>query len=192
MSALSAGSAKEDLLGASQNQPDAMQRLAASAPAMNATLRTTCVATLLEGGHAMNALPQLAAATINCRVLPEDSPQYVEDTLRKVVADTQVTVSRSGDLGQGPASPLLPELMSAASRITNSMWPEARLVPNMVMGATDGRYLRIAGTPTYGIQGLFIDRNDIRFHGRDERIPVQSFYESQSFLYQLVKALSSD
>ena len=81
--------------------------------------------------------------------------------------------------------------MDTAAYVTVQMWPEARLIPNMVMGATDGRYLRVAGIPTYGIQGIFIDRDDIRFHGRDERIPVQSFYEGQSFLYELVKSLSS-
>ena len=191
MAALQPGDTGRDLLAVSQGQPDAMQRVAASAPAFNAVLRTTCVATMLEGGHAMNALPQLAAANVNCRVLPEDSESYVQDTLRKVISDDQVAVTPVGQPGRGPASPLLPELLDAASRLTARMWPGVPLVPNMVMGATDGRYLRAAGIPTYGIQGLFIDRDDIRFHGRDERIPVQSFYESQAFLYALVKSLSS-
>jgi acetylornithine deacetylase/succinyl-diaminopimelate desuccinylase-like protein len=182
---------KEDLLKASQSDPAAMQRVAALAPAWNAVLRTTCVATMLEGGHAMNALPQLAAASVNCRVLPEDSQQYVEETLRKVAADDQVSVKILGEPERGPASPLRPDVLDAATRVTSQMWPGVAVVPNMVMGATDGRLLRIAGLPTYGIQGIFIDRDDIRFHGRDERILIQSFYEGQAFLYDLVKSLSS-
>jgi len=190
MSQLDSGAHKEDLLMVSQGDQSAMQRLASAAPAWNAVLRTTCVATQLEGGHAMNALPQLAAANVNCRVLPEDSPQYVEETLRKLFADEQVSMKIIGDSDRGPASPLRPDIFDAASRITAKMWPGVSVVPNMVMGATDGRYLRNAGIPTYGIQGIFIDRDDIRFHGRDERIPVQSFYEGQAFLFELVKALS--
>ena len=190
MSQLDAGAHKEDLLKVSQGDQAAMQRLASAAPAWNAVLRTTCVATQLEGGHAVNALPQLAAANVNCRVLPEDSPQYVEDSLKQLFADDQVSMKTVGDSDRGPASPLRPDILEAASRITAKMWPGVAVVPNMVMGATDGRYLRNAGIPTFGIQGIFIDRNDIRFHGRDERIPVQSFYEGQAFLYDLVKALS--
>ncbi len=191
MGELSTGPEKQDLLKVADSSQDAMQRVAALAPAFNATLRTTCVATQLEGGHAVNALPQLAAATVNCRVLPEDSPQYVEDTLKKVFAGDQVSIKKSGDFMQGPSSPLRPDVLEAATRITTKMWPGVAVVPNMVMGATDGRSLRIAGIPTYGIQGIFIDRADVRFHGRDERIPVQSFYEGQAFLYDFVKALSS-
>jgi len=182
---------KEDLLKVSLGDPAAMQRVAALAPAWNAVLRTTCVATMLEGGHAMNALPQLAAASVNCRVLPEDAPQYVEETLRKVVADDQVSVKVLGEPERGPASPLRPDVLAAATRVTSKMWPGVAVVPNMVMGATDGRMLRIAGIPTYGIQGIFIDRDDIRFHGRDERVFVKSFYQGQAFLFDLVKSLCS-
>ncbi|SRR6266404_900589 len=191
MSELDAGPNKDALLKASQGDQSAMQQIAAAAPAWNATLRTTCVATQLEGGHAMNALPQLAAATVNCRVLPEDPPQYIEDALRKVIADDQVALKTTGEMSRGPASLLRPDLLAAASQSTAKIWPGVPVVPDMVMGATDGRMLRVAGIPTYGIQGIFIDRDDVRFHGRDERIPVQSFYEGQAFLYDLVKALST-
>jgi acetylornithine deacetylase/succinyl-diaminopimelate desuccinylase-like protein len=191
MSEIETGPRKGDLQKVSEGDPEATVRIAAAAPAWNATLRTTCVATLLEGGHAMNALPQLAAANVNCRVLPEDSPQYVEETLRRVVADDQVLVKTTGDRERGPASPLRPDVLDAATRATSKMWPGVRVVPNMVMGATDGRMLRVAGIPTYGIQGIFIDRDDIRAHGRDERILALSFYEGQAFLYDLVKSLSS-
>ena len=191
MGELSTGPEKPDLLKVADGSQDAMQRVAALAPAYNSVLRTTCVATMLEGGHAMNALPQLAASLVNCRVLPEDSPEYVEETLKKVVSDDQVSVKRLGELERGPSSPMRPDVLDAAMRVTSKMWPGVPVVPNMVMGATDGRMLRASGIPCYGIQGIFIDRNDIRFHGRDERIPVRSFYEGQAFLYDLVKTLSS-
>ena len=145
---------------------------------------------MLEGGHAMNALPQLAAATVNCRVLPDDKVDYVRDALKKVVADTAVAVTLQGDLGAGPSSPLRADVVQAVTNATEKMWPGVVTIPEMVMGATDGRSLRIAGIPAYGVQGFFFDRDDIRFHGRDERMRVQSFYEGQAFLYDLVKRLS--
>jgi acetylornithine deacetylase/succinyl-diaminopimelate desuccinylase-like protein len=190
MTKIGAGSATEDLKQVADGSQDAMRRVAAAAPAWNATLRTTCVATQLEGGHAINALPQLAAATVNCRVLPEDSLDYVESTLRKVIGDDQVSIKQLGDVRPGPASAMRPDLLNAVSKATDSIWPGVPVVPMMVMGATDGKYLRVAGIPTYGVQGFFFDRDDIRFHGRDERMSVQSFYEGQAFLYDLVKQLA--
>ena len=190
MAKIETGPMKEDVAKASKGSQEAMQRLAAATPAWNATLRTTCVATLLEGGHAMNALPQLAAATVNCRVLPEDSVDYVQYTLQKVVADDQVNVKILGEPAPGPASELRPDVVQAVGRVTDAFWPGVPVVPIMVMGATDGKALRIAGIPTYGVQGIFFDRDDIRFHGRDERLGVRSFYDGQAFLYQVVKMLS--
>ena len=189
MSKIETGPSREDLARAAEGTQEAMTRLAAATPAFNATLRTTCVATQLEGGHAINALPQLAAANVNCRVLPEDSADYVTSTLQKVVADDQVSIKILGDVSAGPASPMRPNLLTAISETTNKTWPGVPTVPIMVMGATDGKYLRIAGIPTYGVQGFFFDRNDIRFHGRDERLSEQSFYEGQAFLYDLIKQL---
>jgi acetylornithine deacetylase/succinyl-diaminopimelate desuccinylase-like protein len=190
MSKIETGPVKDDLTKVAADSPEAMQKVAAFSPAWNATLRTTCVATMLEGGHAVNALPQMAAATVNCRVLPEDSAEYVLATLKKVVADEQVSITSTSEMTAGPASPLRPDLLAAISSTTQQIWPGVQTIPMMVMGATDGRYLRAAGIPTYGIQGFFFDRNDIRFHGRDERMLVQSFYEGQTFLYDLVKTLS--
>ncbi|MBZ5701200.1 MAG: M20/M25/M40 family metallo-hydrolase [Acidobacteriia bacterium] len=190
MAKLEAGPLKEDLAKVAEGSQEAMPRVAAASPAWNATLRTTCVATQLEGGHAMNALPQLAAATVNCRVLPEDSVEYVQSTLQRVLADDQVTVKIIHDVTKAPASALRPDVLNAVSRVTDTLWPGVPVVPTMVMGATDGAYLRAAGIPTYGVQGIFMDRDDIRFHGRDERLSVQSFYEGQTFLYELVKVLS--
>ena len=181
---------KDDLAKVAEGSQEAMQRVAAASPAWNATLRTTCVATQLEGGHAINALPQLAAATVNCRVLPEDSEEYVLSTLQKVVADEQVTFKPMGARSKGPASAMRPDVMQAVSNVTERLWPGVPTVPIMVMGATDGAYLRAAGIPTYGVQGFFFDRDDIRFHGRDERMGVQTFYEGQTFLYELVKLMT--
>ena len=193
MARLDSSPLKDDLAKTATGSQDSMQKVAASSPAYNAVLRTTCVATMLEGGHALNALPQLAAASVNCRVLPEDSAEFVQSTLKKVVADDQVAVKLMGERAPEPGqpSPLRPDVLGAARSVTEKLWPGVPVVPNMVMGGTDGRSTRKAGIPTYGIQGIFIDRDDVRFHGRDERIFVQSFYEGQSFLYQLVKALSS-
>ncbi len=132
-------------------------------------LRTTCVATQLEGGHARNALPQLAAATVNCRVLPEDSVEYVQNALTKVFDDNQVAMSIMGEVQRGPSSPLDPELMRTVRRVTDTLWPGVPVLPIMVTGATDGLYLRKIGIPTYGIQGFFFERNDNRMHGRDEQ-----------------------
>jgi acetylornithine deacetylase/succinyl-diaminopimelate desuccinylase-like protein len=191
MSQIETGAVKEDLAKVASGSQEALQKVATASPVWNATLRTTCVATQLEGGHAINALPQLAAANVNCRVLPEDSAEYVLSTLKRVVADEQVTITSLSDLTAGaPASPMRPDVLAAVTSNTQKIWPGVRTVPIMVTGATDGRYLRAAGIPTYGVQGFFFDRNDIRFHGRDERMAVQSFYEGQLFLYDLVKTLS--
>ena len=190
MAKIETGPAKADLALAAQGSKPAMERVAAASPAWNATLRTTCVATQLEGGHAINALPQLAAANVNCRVLPEDSVEYVERTLNQVIADPQVGVQVLGEASAGPASPMRADLLQAVSRLTDTIWSGVPTVPIMVMGATDGKYLRAAGIPTYGVQGFFFDRDDIRFHGRDERMGVTAFYEGQQFLYELVKSLA--
>jgi len=190
MSKIVSGPVKGDLAGVVSGSTQAMERVAKTSAAWNATLRTTCVATQIEGGHAKNALPQLAAATVNCRVLPEDSAEYVKDTLERVIADDQVKVTITGEVSKGPASPMRNDVMKAVASLTDTLWPGVPTVPIMVMGATDGLYLRAAGIPTYGIQGFFMDRDDIRFHGRDERMPVKSFFEGQQFLYLMVRELA--
>ncbi|HEY2375573.1 MAG TPA: M20/M25/M40 family metallo-hydrolase [Gemmatimonadaceae bacterium] len=191
MSSIEKGPVSADLAAVANGDTAAMTRLAQASTPWNATLRTTCVATMLEGGHALNALPQLAAANVNCRVLPEDSVDYVTETLRRVIADTAVNVIVSGAPRGAPPSPMREDLLNTVNTVTTELWPGVASVPMMVMGATDGAYLRAAGIPTYGVQGLFYDRDDIRFHGRDERLKVQSFYEGQTFLYELVKRLAS-
>lgn len=190
MSKLATGPVAADLNLVSQGSTDAMRRVAAASTSWNATLRTTCVATQLEGGHALNALPQLAAANVNCRVLPDESIESVQSALKKAIADDQVEVTILSQFAQSPASPMRPDVLKAVNRVTDTLWPGVPSVPMMVMGATDGRYLRAANIPTYGVQGFFLDRDDMRMHGRDERMSVQSFYEGQTFLYDLVRILS--
>ena len=153
-------------------------------------MRTTCVPTGLDGGHAENALPQTAGARVNCRVLPDETPDAVAATLRQVIADEQVKVALTSAHGASPMSPVREDVLGAVRKLTSAFWPGVVTLPYMVMGGTDGRMLRIAGIPTYGVQGLFFDAEDIRFHGRDERVGVREFYESQEFLYRLVRELS--
>jgi acetylornithine deacetylase/succinyl-diaminopimelate desuccinylase-like protein len=160
-------------------------------PNYNALMRTTCVATMLAAGHAENALPQTARATVNCRLLPGDVPDSVQATLLRVLADSGISVSPIAPAKPSPASPLLPDVLGAVERVTQAMWPGVPVVPTMVTGATDGLYLRNAGIPTYGVSGLFEEIGDIRAHGRDERMGVEAFYEGREFLERLVKALSS-
>lgn len=191
MAAIETGqrAADMDAVTRSHADPSAVERLATS-PYYNALMRTTCVATMLEAGHAENALPQTARATVNCRILPGGDPEEVRQTLIAVLADTTIAVAPIGTATPSPASPLTPEILGAAERITNEMWPVTPVVPVMLTGATDGLYLRNAGIPTYGISGLFHEIDDVRAHGRDERIGVRAFYDGLEFLYRLVKTLS--
>jgi acetylornithine deacetylase/succinyl-diaminopimelate desuccinylase-like protein len=169
---------------------DAVARLAAI-PAYNALLRTTCIATRLEGGHADNALPQTARATINCRILPGHNTDEVHRTLVEVIADPQITVTETEPDTAAPASPLDPELMRAVERITAELWPGVPAVPTMSTGASDSRYFRKAGIRAYGVSGIFVDMDDVRAHGKDERLGVKQFYEGQEFLHRLVQALAT-
>jgi acetylornithine deacetylase/succinyl-diaminopimelate desuccinylase-like protein len=185
------GQAAADMraLAAAQNaDPAVIQRLAAS-PLYNSMMRTTCVATRLDAGHADNALPQRATALVNCRMLPGSDPEEVRSTLARIASDTSIHIEPIGQAIPSPPSPLDPAIVRPIERITTEMWPGAVVVPTMLTGATDGLFLRNAGIPTYGISGLFYD--DVRAHGRDERIGVRAFHEGQEFLYRLVKALTS-
>jgi acetylornithine deacetylase/succinyl-diaminopimelate desuccinylase-like protein len=164
-------------------------RLAAN-PVYNAQLRTTCVATMLEGGHAVNALPQLATAKVNCRIMPGEPVDGVKATLERVLADDRITVTQIDKAVLSAPSPLHEEIMGAIERLSHEFWPGAVVLPATSSGATDGSYLRNAGIPTYGHSGLAVDVNDYRIHGKDERIPVKSFYEGEEYLYRLVKMLA--
>ncbi|HEX8872025.1 MAG TPA: M20/M25/M40 family metallo-hydrolase [Candidatus Acidoferrum sp.] len=199
--ALTSGSLSEDLRGAAKEPPDrkAIQRLSAM-PYYNALLRTTCVATMLTGGHAPNALPQTARALVNCRIFPGEEPEEVRRTLERAVASPKVSVTieteRTSDgkvipVVAVPPSPLLPELTATFERTLATMWPGLPVVPMMSTGASDGKFLRVAGVPTYGISCLFYDMNDQRSHGKDERIGAEDFYDGVEFAYRFIRALST-
>jgi acetylornithine deacetylase/succinyl-diaminopimelate desuccinylase-like protein len=166
-----------------------LMRLSAN-PFYNAQLRTTCVATMLEGGHAYNALPQVARATVNCRIMPGEPVDEVKATLVRVLDDPQISVTQLGEPVLSAPSALHEEIMGAIAKVSGEFWPGAPIVPIMSAGATDGSYLRNAGIPTYGNSGLAGDVDDVRVHGRDERVLVKSFFEGQEYLYRLVKALA--
>ena len=168
----------------------AARRLSAT-PLYNSLLRTTCVATQLEGGHAENALPQMARAVVNCRMLPDDDPREVRRTIARVAADTAIAIDTVAAPVPSPASPLTPALLRDIERVARSLWGPLPVVPYMETGATDGLFLRNAGMPVYGFNGIFYDVDDIRSHGRDERIGVREFYDGLEFQYRLVKAVSS-
>ncbi len=172
------------------SDPAAAARLSET-PAFNALIRTTCVPTLLDGGHAENALPQTAHANINCRILPGHSTEEVRQMIVKVLADEQIAVVEVEPAVAAPASPLDPELMRAVESVSAAMWPGLPVVPTMSSGASDSRYFRNAGIKAYGVSGIFVDMNDIRAHGKDERLGVRQFYEGVEFLSRLVLALST-
>jgi acetylornithine deacetylase/succinyl-diaminopimelate desuccinylase-like protein len=192
--------------GAAKNQPAAIAadmhalarlgdaaaaRRLSTVPYYNSVMRTTCVATRLFAGHADNALPQLARATVNCRMLPDDPADSVEAVLRRVAADTAIHISRIGTAAPSPASPLRRDVMGPVELLARQMWPDAAIVPEMSTGATDGAFTRNAGIPTYGVAAVFERVDDVRAHGKDERIRVKSYHDAAEFWYQLVKQLTS-
>ena len=191
MAGIERGPLGADMRAVAADRPDAAaaERLS-KIPLYNARLRTTCVPTTIEGGHAENALPQKARATVNCRLLPGDTPEAVQRALAAAIADPGVVLSTLTPLDPSPASPLPPALLEAVSRAGAPVWPGVPVLPTLLAGATDGRFLRAAGIPTYGMTGLFVDVGDIRAHGKDERLPVASFYEAQDFLWRVVRALT--
>ena len=190
---LEGGQTAADMRAVLSDRPDpaaaSFVRLTAN-PFYNALLRTTCVATMLEGGQAFNALPQLASATVNCRVMPGEGVDEVKATLVRVLADDQITLTLIDQPVLSTPSALNEEIMGSIEKLSQQFWPGAVVLPTMSAGATDGSYLRNAGIPTYGHSGLAGDINDSRIHGKDERIPVKSFYEGEDYLYRLVKMLS--
>ena len=145
---------------------------------------------MLEGGHAYNALPQVARAIINCRIMPGELLDEVKATLVEVLADDQISVTQIGEPVLSAPSALQDEVMGAIEKVSAEFWPGTPIVPIMSAGATDGSYLRNAGIPTYGHSGLASDVDDVRTHGRDERVLVKSVFDGQEYLYRLVKVLS--
>ena len=202
MASVETGQEAADMRAIVRSTPDpaAAARLSLD-PLQNATLRTTCVATRLEAGHANNALPQSAHAIVNCRILPGHTREEVRQTLIAVLADPKVDVRYVDNSGRVldsapnaqalPPVKLRPDVMQALDRIAGEMWPGIPVIPTMSTGASDGVYTNAAGMPTFGISGVAIDINDVRAHGRDERLRVESFYQGVDFYYRYLKALTS-
>lgn len=186
---LETGQTGVDMRTIAQNPGDSASaaRLSAS-PFYNSQLRTTCTPTMIEGGHAQNALPQRAKAVVNCRIMPGETPEQIRLQLVRVVADDSVRVMAIDDGAAAAApSPLTPQIMIPLEKVTRQLWPGVPVIPQMENGATDGAYLRAAGIPTYGVSGVFLDIDDIRSHGRDERITVKAFYDGVGYTYRLVR-----
>ena len=177
----------------------AAERLARE-PDLHSLMRTTCVATRLEGGHANNALPQRAQANINCRILPGHSKEEVRQELIHVLSDDAIAVRYVANDGAvsdtAPAqrslapSPLLPAVLEPLERTVAEIWPGLPVIPFMNAGATDGIYTRAAGLPTFGVAGIAVDRDDMHAHGRDERVRVASFDTGNEFFYRYLKAIT--
>ena len=191
MSTIETGQVAADMKAILRDPPDAgaLARLS-QRPLNNATYRTTCVATMVEAGHATNALPQRARATVNCRILPGESVEEVQKTLARVMADDRIQITPVGEPTPSPPPPLTPALMQAVEGVCAQMWPGVPVVPTMLPAATDGRFLNNAGIPTYGLTGMFRDPDNSRIHGLNERIRVRSLYEGHEFLYRVVKLLA--
>lgn len=202
MAKVQTGKNAADMNAIVKTPPDqaAIARLSAD-PLFNATMRTTCVATRLDAGHANNALPQRATANVNCRILPGHSREEVRGDLIRVLADPKIVVRFVGNDGtisdtapKGgslPPVPLRPDVMQPLEKVSQAMWPEIPVVPTMGVGASDGIYTNAAGMPTYGVSGIAIDLDDIRAHGRDERVRIESFYQGVDFHYRYLKAVTS-
>lgn len=180
------GAAMKAAAGA--NPPAQALAVIARDPGYNSMMRTTCVATMIQGGHAPNALPQRANANINCRILPGETVDQVQRTLASVMDDPALKLTLGGS--RSPVSPppaLTPEILKPAEVVAHELWPGVPLVPTMATGATDGRFLLAAGVPTYGLSGMFGDPDGGGAHGLNERIRVRSLYEGREFLYRVVK-----
>jgi acetylornithine deacetylase/succinyl-diaminopimelate desuccinylase-like protein len=180
--------------------PQAIKRLSQTT-LDNGAMRTTCVATRLEGGHANNALPQRAAAVVNCRILPAHSAEEVRQQLVRVLADPRISVRYIGSAGQIsavapqapalPPSPLRPEVIEPLQRIAGQIWPQLQVIPWMDVADSDSVYSTAAGVPTYTFGAVTYDQNDDRAHGRNERVSVEAFYKDNEFFARYLRAISS-
>lgn len=171
----------------------AAARIISTDPRYASMLRTTCVATMLSGGHAENALPQLVTANVNCRIAPSSTADQVRATLERVIGDANVKVSaRTGSRERFGAAPSAIDqtVLSATTRLTKKMFNGVPVIPTMSTGATDGRFLRAAGIATYGVSGIFSTPGETNAHGRDEKLRIKSFYDGLDFLYELVKEVA--
>ncbi len=186
---LQSGQDAADMLALSKPtaDPAAADRLSAKSPHYNAQLRTTCVATLISGGHAEGALPQRAEATIQCRMMPDDSLENVQRKLTEVLGDPQIALVPAVLPIQAPESPLTPEVIDKITAALHGVWPDVPIIPTMATYFTDGRQFRNAQMPSYGVGGAWKEESENRLHGRDERISTAAFDQSIDYAYRLVK-----
>jgi acetylornithine deacetylase/succinyl-diaminopimelate desuccinylase-like protein len=203
LSKVEKGQTAADMKAILQTPPSqaAIDRLSQD-PSHNSTMHTTCVATRLEAGHANNALPQMAKANVNCRILPGHSREEIRQQLIGVFADPKVAVNYVNDAGEVfptapdpkalPPAAIKPEVMAAMTEVAGKFWPGVPIIPDMADGASDGVYTNAAGMPTYAISGIALETNDIRAHGKDERVPVESYFTAVDFFNQFLKALTTD
>ena len=189
--AIETGATKSDMLAAAKTPPDpaGLERLSAVVET-NILLRTTCTATQIEGGHAQNALPQRARATLQCRIIPGESQDSVRDTLARVLDDPTIKISVITPATPSPESPVSGNVMPTVEKVAHQLWPAVVILPQMGAGASDSKYTRLVGMPSYGIDGMFDDLDDARAHGRDERIGVSAFGQEVDFTYRLMREVS--
>lgn len=203
MSEVETGQRAEDMKAILKTPPDpaAVERLSKN-PIDHSKMRTTCVATRLEAGHANNALPQMARANVNCRIAPGRSSEDIRQKLVEVLADPKITVKYVGAIGEVTdrgserqsyaPPPLRPDVFKPLEKVVQETWPGTPVIPTMATGASDGVYTNAAQWPTYGISGTAIDRDDIRAHGKDERLGMESFYQGVDFYYRFLKAVTGE
>jgi acetylornithine deacetylase/succinyl-diaminopimelate desuccinylase-like protein len=193
MSSFESGQLAEDMKTVSGILPDTggINRLS-KLPYYNALLRTTCVATVMEAGNSINALPQSAKATVNCRLLPGTTQEEVINKIIDLLGDSQIVISVIIPLINSPVSGLNPEVLQTVKQVSDKLWPGIPVLPVMGVGASDGKYLRAAGILTYGISGVFLDVDDFRMHAKDERIRVEDLYDGLEYNYEIIKAFSSN
>ena len=202
MAKIESGQPAADMRAILTNPPDtaAIARLSLDAR-YNSTMRTTCVATLLSGGHAPNALPQRAEANVNCRIFPGHSQEEIRLQLIRLFNDPALSVRYRNDAGEVTEHgsdrkamvppPLRADVMDSMVKVAAKLWPGAPVIPTMATGSSDSIYTMYAGIPSYGISGIAIDRDDVRMHGKDERVKADSFYTGVEFYYQFLKALTT-
>ena len=185
-----------DAMNAIVRNPDDTKSIAlvsAKDPSWNATMRTTCVATTLEGGHATNALPQRARANINCRIFPGVTPKSVRQKLEELVADPAVKITMPETRGPAPPPPpLTPRVLGPVQKLTAQFWPGLPVLPLLQAGATDGEFLNAAGIPTYGIEPVFAGPDLGNIHGLNEYVGVRALLEGRDFLYRLIKIYADE
>ncbi|MEQ9463524.1 MAG: M20/M25/M40 family metallo-hydrolase [Haliea sp.] len=188
--AITDGELHEAISGLLLDPPDpAAVAFLSGIPFYNASMRTVCSPTMITGGHAVNALPQRAVITVNCRLVPTDTRERVQERIAAVLPDSVDLTALQASMTV-PGISLQPEVFAVMERVTEKVWPGVATMPIMGPGGTDGRLLRERGVPVYGTNGIFIDVEDDRAHAANERIRVRSFYEGLEFLYRLTRALA--